>query len=35
MKRLFFVMREIEPDDIEDEIMGEFLSAMDGVSNIL
>ena len=35
MKRLFFAMREIEPDDLDDEIMSEFLSAMDGVSNVL
>ncbi len=35
MKRLFFAMREVEPDDLDDEIIGEFLSAMDGVSNVL
>ncbi|MDQ3255636.1 MAG: hypothetical protein M3R15_17345 [Acidobacteriota bacterium] len=35
MKRLFFAMREIELDDLDDQIMEEFLSAMDGVSNIL
>ncbi len=35
MKRLFFAMRVVEPDDLDDEIMGEFLSDMDGVSNVL
>jgi hypothetical protein len=35
MKRLFFAMREIEPDDFDDEIISKFLSAMDGVPNIL
>ena len=35
MKRLFFAMREIEPDDLDEEIMDEFLKAMDGVSNVL
>jgi len=35
MKRIFFAMREVEPEDLDDEIMEEFLSAMDGVSNVL
>jgi hypothetical protein len=35
MKRLFFAMREIGPEDLDEEIMEEFLKAMDGVSNIL
>jgi hypothetical protein len=35
MKRLFFAMREIEIDDLDEEIMDEFLKAMDGVSNVL
>ena len=35
MKRIFFAMREVEMEDLDDEIMEEFLSAMDGVSNIL
>lgn len=35
MKRLFFAMREVEPEDLDDEIMNDFLSAMDGVSNVL
>jgi hypothetical protein len=35
MKRLFFAMREIEPEDLDDETMDDFLQAMDGVSNVL
>ena len=35
MKRIFFAMREVEPEDLDDEIMEEFLSAMDQLSNIL
>ena len=35
MKRLFFAMRDTEPEDLDDEMMGEFLSAMDGISNVL
>jgi hypothetical protein len=35
MKRLFFAMREIEPEDIDEETMEEFLQAMDQVSNVL
>lgn len=35
MKRIFFAMREVEPEDLDDQIMEEFLSAMDGVSNVL
>lgn len=35
MKRVFFAMREIEPEDLDDEIMNDFLLAMDGVSNVL
>ncbi len=35
MKRFFFAMREVELQDLDDEIMNEFLAAMDGVSNIL
>jgi hypothetical protein len=35
MKRLFFAMREIKPEDLDEEIMDEFLKAMDEVSNIL
>ena len=35
MKRLFFAMREIEPEDLDEETLADFLQAMDGVSNVL
>lgn len=35
MKRIFFAMREIEPEDLNEETMDEFMSAMDQLSNIL
>lgn len=35
MKRLFFAMREIEPEDLHNETMADFLKAMDDVSNVL
>lgn len=35
MKRLFYAMREIEPEDLDEETMNEFLQAMDQISNIL
>jgi hypothetical protein len=35
MKRLFFAMREIEPEDLDEETMDDFLQAMDHVSNVL
>jgi hypothetical protein len=35
IKRLFFAMREIEPEDLDEEMMNDFLQAMDGVSNVL
>jgi hypothetical protein len=35
MKRLFYAMKEIEPEDLDEETMNDFLSAMDGVSNVL
>jgi hypothetical protein len=35
MKRLFYAMREIELEDLDEETMGDFLKAMDGVSNVL
>jgi hypothetical protein len=35
MKRIFFAMREIEPDDLDEETMEAFLAAMDQVSNVL
>jgi hypothetical protein len=35
MKRLFFAMREIQPEDLDKQILGDFMAAMDGVSNVL
>ena len=35
MKRIFFAMREIQPEDLDDETLDEFMSAMDQLSNIL
>lgn len=35
MKRLFFAMKEIEPEDLDEETMNDFLSAIDSVSNVL
>jgi hypothetical protein len=35
MKRLFYAMREIRPEDLDEDMMEEFLSAMDQVSNVL
>ena len=35
MKRLFYAMREVEPEDLDEETMGEFLGAVDHVSNVL
>jgi hypothetical protein len=35
MKRIFFAMREIQLEDLDDETMEEFMSAMDHVSNVL
>ena len=35
MKRLFYAMREIEPADLDEEIMNEFLKSMDQISNLL
>lgn len=35
MKRLFFAMREVEPEDLDDETMDDFLKAVDQVSNVL
>jgi hypothetical protein len=35
MKRLFYAMREIRPEDLDEDVMEEFLSAMDQVSNVL
>lgn len=35
MKRLFFATRDVESEDLDEEIMEDFLAAMDRVSNIL
>jgi hypothetical protein len=35
MKRIFFAMREVEPADLDEELMDDFLQAMDHVSNVL
>jgi hypothetical protein len=35
MKRLFYAMREVEPEDLDEAVMGEFLAAVDQISNIL
>jgi hypothetical protein len=35
MKRLFFAMREIEPLDLDEQILNDFMAAMDKVSNVL
>lgn len=35
MKRLFFAMREIQPEDLDEQALDDFMAAMDGVSNVL
>jgi hypothetical protein len=35
MKRIFYAMREIELDDLDEATMNEFMAAMDHVSNVL
>jgi hypothetical protein len=35
MKRLFYAMKEIEPEDLDEETMDDFLAAIDGVSNVI
>ena len=35
MKRLFYAMKEIELEDLDEETMDDFLAAMDGVSNVI
>lgn len=35
MKRLFFSMREIQPEDLDEQILSDFVAAMDQVSNVL
>lgn len=34
MKRLFFAMCEVEPEDLDDKTMDDFLKAMDQVTNV-
>lgn len=35
MKRIFYAMREVQLEDLDEETMDEFMAAMDGVSNVL
>lgn len=35
MKRLFYAMREIEPEDVDDESLDEFMGAADQLSNAI
>jgi hypothetical protein len=35
MKRLFYAMKEMEPEDLDEETMDDFLAAMDGISNVI
>lgn len=35
MKRIFYAMREVRLEDLDEETMEEFMEAMDGVSNLL
>jgi hypothetical protein len=35
MKRLYFAMREIQPEDLDEGVLDDFMAAMDGVSNVL
>lgn len=35
MKRFFYAMREIEPEDIDDESLDEFMAAADQLSNAI
>lgn len=35
MKRLFYAMREIQPDDIDDESLDQFMAAADQLSNAI
>jgi hypothetical protein len=35
MKRIFYAMREVRLEDLDEETMEEFMAAMDGVSNVL
>lgn len=35
MKRLFYAMREVEPEDLDDEKLERFMKAADEMSNVL
>jgi hypothetical protein len=35
MKRFFYAMREIEPEDVDDESLDEFMAAADQLSNAI
>ena len=35
MKRIFYAMREIEPEDLDEQTIGDFLGAVDELSNVL
>ena len=35
MKRLLFALREIRPEDLDDQVLGDFTAAMDEVSGVL
>jgi hypothetical protein len=35
MKRIFYAMREVRLEDLDEEMMDEFMAAVDGVSNVL
>jgi hypothetical protein len=35
MKRLLFALREIQPEDLDDQVLSEFTTAMDEVSNVI
>lgn len=34
-KRIFYAMREVRLEDLDEETMDEFMAAVDGVSNVL
>jgi hypothetical protein len=35
MKRIFFSMREVEPEDLDDEVLTDLMNAVDELSNVL
>lgn len=35
MKRLFYAMREIEPEDVDEETLERFMAAADELSNVI